>query len=102
MTIRRYAVLDADGVKVNTITADENLVAGDWYPGYGAALVDEGELEPEPPPAPPPVKPETWGVLDVKITKPLLVGDRIDFKTGIITSREDISVAAVEAEAVKP
>jgi hypothetical protein len=47
----------------------------------------KGELEPDPPPAPPPVKPDTWGVLDVKLAEPLLVGDRVDFKTMEVVKR---------------
>jgi hypothetical protein len=93
MAIRRYAVLDTDGVKINTITADEKLIGTDWYPGYGAALVDEGEEQPDPPPAPPPVKPDTWGVLEVKLAEPMLVGDRVDFKTMEVVKRvEEVAI----------
>lgn len=86
--IRRYAVLDADGIKINTITADEKLVASDWYPGYGAALVDEGEDLPDPPKPDPVKKPDTWAVLAVKPAEPMQNGDKIDFKTGVVTKAD--------------
>lgn len=96
MTVRRYGVLDADGMKVNTITADESLIVTDWYPGYGAKLVDEGEVEPDPPKPDPVKRPDTWGVLPA-IAEPMLVGDKIDFKTGVVTKRPELQAA----EAVK-
>lgn len=100
--IRRYAVVDADGVKVNTITADEALIAGDWYPGYGAALVDEGEVLPDPPPPPPPTKPDTWGVLPFVLAEPMANGDRIDLKTGEVT-KKPVEISPVEeAIAIEP
>jgi hypothetical protein len=98
MTIKRYAVLDADGVKVNTITADEELIATDWYPGYGAALVDEGEIEADPPKPEPVKRPDTWGVLEVKLAEPLLVGDRVDLKTLEVIKRVELIDVAVDIE----
>lgn len=98
--IRRYAVIDADGIKINTITADDKLLAGDWYPGYGAALVDEGEDLPDPPKPEPIKKPDTWAVLDVKPTEPMQNGDKIDTKTGEVTKRKP-DEAAIEVAAVK-
>ena len=83
--IRRYAVLDADGVKINTITADEELIGTGWYPGYGAYLVDEGENPVDPPPALPPVKPDTWDTVLPALAEPMTVGDKLDVKTGIVT-----------------
>lgn len=83
MTIHRYGVVDANGVKINTITADDALVASGWYPGYGAALVDEGVNPSDPPPPPPPKKPATWTVLVA--SQPMSNGDIIDFKTGQVT-----------------
>lgn len=80
--IRLYSVLDADGVKINTITADEALIDSGWWPGYGAALVDEGEN----PPDPPPVKPKTWQVLSALET-PMSNGDRLDIKSGVVTPK---------------
>lgn len=85
MAVRRYGVLDADGVKITVITADEELIKSDWYPGFGAALIDEGPLEPDPPPPPIPTKPDTWGVLSFSLAEPMINGDRIDFKTGEVT-----------------
>ena len=79
--IRLYGVLDETGVKLNTITADDALVASGWWPGYGAKLIDEGENPADPPPAPPPVKPVTWRVLPPAKDK-MSNGDRLDEKTG--------------------
>jgi hypothetical protein len=88
--IRIYSVLDADGVKINTITADEDLVNSGWWPGYGAALVDEGENPADPPPAPPPVKPVSWRVIP-KLKDGLTNGDKLDLKTGEVTRAELIA-----------
>ena len=110
MTIRRYAVIDADGFKVNTILIDDKALAGDYYPGYGAKLIDEG-LEPEEPKAPPiPQKPTDFGVLEVTLAEPMEVGDRIDFKTGEVTKKPpppkdtggDVSAEISPAELAKP
>lgn len=89
MAVRRYGVLDADGVKINVITADEALIQTDWYPGFGAALVDEGPLEPDPPKPPVPTRPKTWGVLSFVLAEPMVNGDKIDLKTGEITKRPE-------------
>ena len=83
--IRLYGVLDADGTKINTITADEELLKTGWYPGYGAYLIDEGENPPDPPPAPPPIKPDTWDTVLPALAEPMTVGDRLDVKTGEVT-----------------
>ncbi len=96
MAIRLYAVLDADGVKINTITADEAAVNSDWYPGYGAYLVDEGENPPDPPQQRPAGKPAAWAVLP-ELAQPMNVGDKLDIKTGIVTKRQD-AVAVAELE----
>lgn len=86
MAIRRYAVIDADGFKVNTILIDDQKLDG-YYPGYGAKLIDEGP-QPEEPKAPPiPPKPDDFGVLDVVPEVLMEVGDKIDFKTGKVTKR---------------
>jgi hypothetical protein len=98
MTIKRYGVLDADGVKINTITADDAQINTDWYPGYGAALVDEGDIEPDPPKPEPVKRPDTWGVLELRLAEPLLVGDRVDLKTLEVTRREDLIEVAVDIE----
>lgn len=102
MAIRRYAVLDADGVKINTITADDALIASGWYPGYGAALLDEGEDFPDPPKPEPVKKPDSWRVLEVKLEEPLCNGDRLDFKSLVVVKRaDDPVVATAEAIAAK-
>lgn len=84
MSARRYAVIDADGVKINAIVIDGEP----YYPGYGAKLIDEGALPEEPKAARPPAKPDDFGVLAVTPDAPMEVGDRIDFKTGKVTKRE--------------
>lgn len=78
--IRRYGVLDANGVKLSTITADDAVVNAGWYPGYGAALIDEGENPPDPPKERPLGKPDTFVVLPA-LAVPMNNGDQIDFKT---------------------
>ena len=88
MAIRLYGVLDADGTKVNTITADDVAVADGWYPGYGAALIDEGENPPDPPKEQPKGKPETWAVLPA-LAEPMVTGDKYDFKTGEVIKRTE-------------
>ncbi len=102
--IRLYGVLDADGFKINTITAESDQVDAGWYPGYGAALVDEGENPPDPPPFVSPPKPKDWLVLDA-LPEPMTVGDqinlatliaegdKIDPKTIIVTKAADLAVA---------
>lgn len=87
MAVHRYAVLDVDGVKINTITADDALISTDWYPGYGALLVEEGELLPEPPPPLPPRKPGTWRVYP-QLPEPMVNGDRLDPATGVVTKKQ--------------
>lgn len=95
MTIRFYGVLDADGIKVSTITADEALINTDWYPGYGAMLVDEGAVPPDPPPAPPVVRPKSWAVIS-QLAKPMEQGDKLDLKTLTVTKAPvaDVAIAA--------
>lgn len=82
--IRRVAVLDADGFKINTILVDSRSLAG-YYPGYGAKLLDEGEQPQEPKAPPVPPKPQDFGVLAVVPDMPMETGDRIDFVTGRVT-----------------
>ncbi len=94
--IRRYAVLDADGVKVNTITADEALIATAWYPGYGAFLVDEGEHLPDPPKPPVPTRPETFAVLPFTPVDPMQNGDRMDTKTGEVIKKPVVADDVIE------
>ncbi len=104
--IRLYGVLDADGVKISTITADEELLKTDWYPGFGAALVDEGENPPDPPPEKPPGKPDTWTVI-AQLAEPMTNGDKIDFKTLEVTKAEliqadPILIDPMPVEEIKP
>jgi hypothetical protein len=91
VAIRLYAVIDADGYKINTILIDDQKLGG-YYPGYGAKLIDEGPQPEEPKAPPPPPKPEDFGVLDVQLAEPMLVGDRIDFKTGEVMKREEPAI----------
>ena len=85
MTIRRYGVLDASGVKVNTILVDEAVV-GAYWPGYGARLIDEGLAPAELQPPAPPAKDKDFAVLPfVFAAGEVAVGDTVDFKTGAIT-----------------
>lgn len=85
MTVKRYGVLDANGVKINTITADDALLQTDWYPGYGAYLIDEGIEPVEPPPAPPPTKPATFDQVIPALKQPMQNGDQLDVKSGTVT-----------------
>lgn len=95
MTIKRYAVIDADGFKVNTILIDDTKLEG-YYPGYGAKLIDEG-IEPEEPKAPrPPPPPADFGVLDVKPSQPMDTGDKIDFVTGEVTKKKPDPIDPVD------
>lgn len=103
MAVRQYAVLDKDGVKLNTITADEDLIASDWYPGYGAYLVDEGLLEPDPPKPEPVRKPDTWSTVLPALAEPMQNGDRLDVKTGEVFKKlVEFAPADEIDEAVKP
>jgi hypothetical protein len=91
MMIRRYAVLDADGFKISTITADEAAVNQGWYPGYGAALVDEGENPADPLPAIAPGKPDEWQVI-AQLPQPMVNGDKLDVKTGEVIKRAEAPI----------
>ncbi len=110
--IRLYGVIDADGIKINTITADEDQVKAGWYPGYGAALIDEGENPADPPPVIAPPKPDAWLVLPV-LPEPMTVGDqinlatliaegdKIDPKTIIVTKAKDVA-AQIDPVVIDP
>lgn len=99
MTIRRYAVLDVDGIKINTITADPQLLNTNWYPGYGAYLVDEGEEQPDPPKPPPPTKPDTFSTVLPALAEPMQNGDKLDVKTGEVF-KKPVEVAEVITEEI--
>ncbi len=82
MPIREYAVLDASGFVISTISVDEEAVnSRQYYPGFGEKLV--------PNTAAPPPKPADFGLLDVAVPllQPLTVGDKVDFKTGAVTRK---------------
>jgi hypothetical protein len=96
MTVRRYAVVDAEGVKLSSVRIHADALA-DYYPGYGARLVEEGTV-PESPRVDPPVKPQDFALLGVTPDQPMDVGDRIDFETGRVTKPEPEQ--AVEAVSV--
>lgn len=83
---RRYAVLDANGVKLNGILVDDPYPQAYW-PGYGRFIVCEaGEDDPTPP-----------GNLDIRTGErpfsyltvrpqgPFSIGDTMDLSTGAIT-----------------
>ena len=84
MTIGRYAVIDETGKKLNGILIDDNTAVVFW-PGYGVALVREGEQPPDPSLPPPQPKPVDFGILDITPDKPMDIGDSIDTKTGEVT-----------------
>ena len=93
MTVRRMAVLDAQGFHINTILVDERAV--DHYtPGYGAKLVDLG---PAVGCAPAPdalvnFKEDFAGLEVLKIEidgKPIVLehGDKLDLQTMEVTKK---------------
>lgn len=78
-----YAVLDANGVKLNGILIDSPYPTG-YYPGYGAYLTYEG-----PDPAPPvpddqQVTPKMF-YLAVRPSQWMNIGDTMDINTGQVT-----------------
>ncbi len=86
MTNKRYAVVDVNGVKINSVAADEDAVkSGTYWPGYGAGLVLEGDLPQDPPPIPPPAKDPNFHLFDITPSAPMNVGDSIDLQTGKVT-----------------
>lgn len=83
MTLKRYAVVDADGNHLNTIVQDMDNARTDWWPGYGAKLIDMGEEKVDPPPAARPQRPADFGVVDLPNFDPTFgPGDKVDLKTG--------------------
>lgn len=82
----RYAVLDANGVKVNGILVDDPYPS-DYWPGYGRYITAEyGEPDPTPPEnldirtgARP------FSFLTVRPAAPFNIGDTMDLATGAIT-----------------
>lgn len=90
MAIHVYGVLDPNGVKLTDITADNALIGTGWWPGFGAALIDEGPLPPEPPPAPPPTMPNTWKVYPA-LAIPMNVGDEYNPTGAKVTAAANIT-----------
>lgn len=85
MAIHRYAVVDENGQVVNVILADTDAVAGGYWPGYGAGMIDQGEEPPEPAPPRPTGRPGFFQVLSVNPTAPVGIGDTVDLTTGEVT-----------------
>lgn len=82
----RYAVLDANGVKVNGILVD-NPYPQDYWPGYGTYITCEfGEPDPTPP-ADQIIKqpPHEFVYLLVRPDAPMSIGDSMDLETGHVT-----------------
>lgn len=94
MTALRYAVLDADGVKINSILVNEPYPA-DYWPGYGRYIVAEhGE--------PAPTLPADLGVrsgdrpftvLAVRPSAPMEMGDVMDVGSGVVTPAPVVEVS---------
>lgn len=83
MAVRRYAVLDANGVKINCILIDDPMPANYW-PGYGSYLMDEGPADPKAQYTPPTIS-SALPVTDVTPDKPMQIGDTISLVTGKVT-----------------
>lgn len=82
----RYAVLDANGVKLNGILVD-NPYPQDYWPGYGRYITCEfGEHDPTPPSnyeiKPPP---REFAYLAIRPLAPMSIGDTMDLATGEVT-----------------
>jgi hypothetical protein len=82
----RYAVLDANGVKLNGIMVD-NPYPQDYWPGYGRYITCEfGEPDPTPPVnyeiKPPP---REFTYLAVRPDAQMNIGDTMDIATGHVT-----------------
>lgn len=83
----RYAVLDANGVKLNGILVD-NPYPQDYWPGYGRYITCEfGEPDPTSPAnyeiKPPP---REFTYLAVRPLAPMSIGDTMDLATGAVTT----------------
>ena len=77
----------AQVVKINTILVEDDVLADpNYWPGYGIALIDEGEELVAPPVFTPTGRPKEWmGLLDVKLSQPIQTGDTVDLQTGKVT-----------------
>ena len=105
MSVRRMAVLDEQGVHINTILVDERA-ADHYHPGYGSKLIDLGPAV-NCGPAPDRLvnfnrEFEGLEVLKIEIDgKPVVLehGDKIDLRTLEITKRPPPPVEDVPVEA---
>ena len=82
----RYAVLDANGVKVNGILVNDPYPQ-DYWPGYGRYITCEfGEPDPTPP-ADQVIRqpPNEFTYLTVRPDAPMNIGDSMDLATGKVT-----------------
>lgn len=77
MTVKRYAVLDKNGVKINSILIDDPFPAG-YSPGYGVSLVCEEGAATNP-------EKSILPVLSITPNKRLESGDTINDKNGVVT-----------------
>lgn len=94
MAVRRMAVLDENGVSINTILVDERA-AGSYSPGYGAKLVDLGPAVNCEPDLSKQIDKEIVGLEVISVLvdgKPieLIQGDTLDLNTLQVTPRQEI------------
>ena len=86
MSALRYAVLDANGVKLNGIMVN-NPYPQDYWPGYGRYITCEfGEPDPTPP-TNYEIKqpPRMFTYLAVRPLAPMSIGDTMNLATGEVT-----------------
>lgn len=104
MAVRRMAVLDENGISINTILVDERAI--DFYnPGYGSKLVDLGPAVNCEPDLSKNIDNEIVGleVLSVSVDgKPveLSIGDTLDLKTFEIIKKQETPILDVPVEAI--
>lgn len=79
MTVRRYAVLNSDYVKINGILIEDPFPAGYW-PGYGKYLVNEDPGDPDLSAGP------GMEVLSVRPQRQMQMGDILIPATGTVFS----------------
>lgn len=101
---RRIGVYNQDGQKINTILVEEDVLTDPTYwPGYGIALIDEGEELVKPPVFTPTGRPKEWiGLLDVKLEVVPQTGEIIDLATGkVILIKPDPIIDVTDALSVE-